>query len=191
MKTRFFAVLFLPLAGCISFGAKPPKQLMTLSATDKVATGVTRTAAAGQTVTILSPSVPAAIAATRVPVYSSGIAIAYVKDAIWIDSPARLFQRLLSETVAAKTGRIVLDVRQYTTDPGLRVQGSLLMFGIDEATSEAVVTYDAVIARGSGLDSRRFEARVPVSIIDATTVGPALNDAANKVTADVATWINQ
>jgi cholesterol transport system auxiliary component len=190
MKTSYVALLLLPLAGCVSFGGKPPKQLLTLSSTSAVAVGVTRTAGAGQTVTILSPSAPAAILAPRVPVYSGSVAIAYVKDAAWVDSPARLFQRLLSETVAAKTGRIVLDLRQYTTDPGLRVQGTLLMFGIDERRSEAVVTYDAVIARDKGaLDSRRFEARVPVGVIDATTVGPALNEAANKVAADVADWI--
>ena len=188
MKTSYVALLLLPLAGCVSFGGKPPKQLMTLSATDKVAIGVTRTAASGQTVTILSPSAPAAILAPRVPVYRGGIAIAYVKDAAWVDSPARLFQRLLSETVAAKTGKIVLDLRQYTTDPGLRVQGNLLMFGIDEDKNEAVVTYEAVIVRDKALDSRRFEARVRVGVIDATSVGPALNEAANKVAADVADW---
>lgn len=189
MMKPFAALLLLPLAGCISFGGKPPKALLTLDANTRVAAGVTRTTPNGQTVTILAPTAPAAIMAPRVPVYRGGTAIAYVKDAAWVDSPARLFQRLLSETVAAKTGRIVLDLRQYTTDPGLRVQGSLLMFGIDEDRSEAVVTYDAVIVRDAGLDSRRFEKRVPVAVIDATTVGPALNDAANAVAADVAAWI--
>jgi cholesterol transport system auxiliary component len=189
MKTSYVALLLLPLAGCVSFGGKPPKQLMTLSATEKVAVGVTRSAASGQTVTILSPSAPAVITGPRVPVYRGGIAIAYVKDAAWIDSPARLFQRLLSETVAARTGRIALDLRQYTTDPGLRVQGNLLMFGIDENKSEAVVTYEAVIVRDKSLDTRRFEARVPVGVIDEMSVGPALNEAANKVAADVADWI--
>jgi cholesterol transport system auxiliary component len=189
MKTPYLALLMLPLAGCVSFGGKPPKQLLTLSAASTVTVGVTRTAASGQAVTILSPSAPAAIVAPRVPVYRGGVAIAYVKDAAWVDSPVRLFQRLLSETVAAKTGKIVLDLRQYTTDPGLRVQGTLLMFGIDEGKSEAVVTYDAVIANDKGLNSRRFEARVPVGVIDATTVGPALNEAANRVAADVADWI--
>ena len=189
MKTSFVALLLLPLAGCVSFGSKPPKQLMTLSSSDKIAIGVTRTATTGQTVTIGLPSAPAAIMAARVPVYRGGVAIAYVKDAAWVDSPARLFQRLLSETVAAKTGKIVLDLRQYTTDPGLRVQGNLLMFGIDEDRSEAVVTYEAVIVREKVLDSRRFEARVPVGVIDAMSVGPALNEAANKVAADLADWI--
>jgi cholesterol transport system auxiliary component len=189
MKTFYLALLLLPLAGCVSFGGKPPKQLMTLNATSTVSAGVTRTAGAGQTVTILMPSSSAAILAPRVPVYRGGLAIAYVKDAAWVDSPVRLFQRLLSETVAAKTGKIVLDLRQYTTDPGLRVQGNLLMFGIDEDKSEAVVTYDAVVVREKGIDSRRFEARVPVGVIDAVSVGPALNDAANKVATDVADWI--
>lgn len=189
MTKAMIALLLLPLAGCVSFGAKAPRQLLTLNATDAVAIGVTRTTANGQTVTILSPSVPAAIAAPRVPVYRGDIAIAYVKDAAWIDSPARLFQRLLSETVAAKTGRIVVDLRQSTGDPGLRIQGTLLKFGIDEARSEAVVTYDAVIVREAELDSRRFERRVRVDVIDALTVGPALNTAANGVASDVADWI--
>ena len=189
MKNSYVAFLLLPLAGCISFGGKPPKQLMTLTATSTIAAGVTRTAGAAQTVTILLPSAPAAILASRVPVYRGGTAIAYVKDAAWVESPVRLFQRLLSETVGAKTGKIVLDLRQYTTDPGLRVQGNLMMFGIDEDKSQAVVIYDAVIMREQGLDSRRFEARVPVGVIDAVSVGPALNEAANKVAADVAEWI--
>ncbi len=189
MKTSYLALPLLLLAGCVSFGGKPAKQLLTLNSTQKIAAGVTRTAAIGQTITILLPSAPAAIAAPRVPVYRAGTAIAYVKDAAWVDSPARLFQRLLSETVAAQTGRIVLDLRQYTTDPGLRVQGSLQMFGIDEDTSEAVVTYDAVILRDKALESRRFEARVRIAVIDAETVGPALNEAANKVATDVAAWI--
>ena len=87
MKTFYVSFLLLPLAGCISFGGKPPKQLMTLTATSTIAAGVTRTAGAGQTVTILSPSAPAAILAPRVPVYRGGTAIAYVKDAAWVESP--------------------------------------------------------------------------------------------------------
>ena len=35
--------------------------------------------------------------------------VAYVKDAQWVEAPQRLFQRLLSETVAAKTPLVVLD----------------------------------------------------------------------------------
>ena len=189
MTKPLFALFLLPLAGCVSLGGKPPKQLLTLNAYQQVAAGVTRTAGPGQTVTIFNPTAPAAIVAPRVPVFRGGVAIAYVKDAAWVDSPVRLFQRLLSETVAAKTGKIVLDLRQYTADPGLRVQGNLQMFGIDEGKGEAVVIYDAVIARANAIDSRRFEARVPVGVIDANSVGPALNEAANKVAADVADWV--
>ncbi len=189
MTKSYAALLLLPLAGCISFGAKPPKALLTLSPATTVTVGATRSAAPGQSITILYASAPVAITSPRVPVYQGGIAIAYVKDAAWVESPVRLFQRLLSETVAAKTGKIVLDLRQYTADPGLRLQGDLSMFGIDADSNEAVVTYDAIITRPTGVETRRFQSRVPVATVDATTVGPALNQAANNVAAEVAGWI--
>lgn len=188
--TRVLSVLLLiPLAGCVSFGAKPPKALLTLTPIATVAANTTRTAAAGQAITIMNPSAPAAITTPRIPVYEQGVAIAYVKDAVWADAPPRLFQRLLSETVGAKTGRVVLDLRQYVADPGLRVQGQLQAFGIDADKMQAVVTYDAVVSRGTGLETRRFEARVPVAAVDALNAGRALNAAANSVADQVADWL--
>jgi cholesterol transport system auxiliary component len=66
----------------------------------------------------------------------------------------------------------------------------LQTFGVDADTSEAVVVYDGVLARGAdAVESRRFEARVPMAAIDAASAGPALNQAANRVAADVAAWI--
>jgi cholesterol transport system auxiliary component len=180
----------LALSGCVSFGPKPPKSLLTLTAAKIVAANSTRTAAAGQTITILYPTAPVAITVPRIPVYDGNAPLSYVVDAAWNDTPVRLFQHLLSETVAAQTGRIVLDLRQYTLDPGLRISGQLQNFGIDARTMQAVVTYDALIVRAGGkIETRRFEARVPVARIDAASVGAPLNQAANMVAGDVATWI--
>jgi cholesterol transport system auxiliary component len=182
--------LALGLTACVSFGAKPPKSLITLTPAVTVPIATTRSAAPGQTVTILYPTAPAAILTTRVPVYAGTGPLSYVVDIAWNDTPVRLFQRLLSETVAAKTGKVVLDLRQYTTDPGQRISGQLIQFGIDGTRNEAVVTYDAIITRdGGGIDTRRFESRVAVSAIDAASVGLPLNQAANAVAADVAAWI--
>jgi len=185
------AVTALALAGCVSFGPKAPKSLVTLTPATTVTVGTTRTAASGQTITILYPSAPVAIASTRIPVYAGNGPVTYVFDIAWNDTPAHLFQRLLSETVAAKTGKVVLDLRQYTLDPGLRVSGQLQQFGVDSTRNEAVVTYDAIISReGGGVETRRFESRVPVTAIDATNVALPLNQAANNVAAEVAAWIN-
>ena len=185
----YSALLLLPLAGCISFGAKPPKSLLTLNSTAAISVGSVRTAGPGETITIMTPSASTAVAAPRIPVYQGGVAIAYVKGAVWVDTPARLFQHMLAETVGAKTGKIVLDLRQYTTDPGLRVMGTLQMFGIDADKSEAVVTYDAVITRGTRFETRRFESRVPVAVINAPNAGAALNRAANTVATEVSDWV--
>ena len=66
------------------------------------------------------------------------------------------------------------------------------MFGIDAATRQAVVTFDAALTRAgkTKVEKRRFEARVPVATIDATTSGTALNQAANQVAVEVAQWVS-
>ena len=62
-------------------------------------------------------------------------------------------------------------------------------FGIDASPQQAVVVFDAVVAQGTDIRTRRFEARVPVSAIEAQAVGTALNQAANQVAAEVADWV--
>ena len=111
--------------------------------------------------------------------------------AVWVEPPARLFHRVLSETVASKTGKVVLDPRQFSTSAGTMVTGQLRQFGVDAGRSEAVIVYDAAMTRAQGgkVDTRRFEARVPVGAVESLPVGRALNEAANKVAGDVADWI--
>ena len=96
--------------------------------------------------------------------------------------------------MAAKSGRVVLDVRQLALDQGTQVTGTLSAFGIDPnagPSGQAVVTYDAAMTSDHGrtVRTRRFEARVPIGLIKPEAVGRALNAAANKVAEDVADWI--
>lgn len=189
-KPYLAALLTLPLTACISFGAEPPPSLLTLTPTSPVTVGQSQTASAASSITITVPVVPQEIATARVPVQATATTVAYVKDAQWVEAPARLFARLVSDTVTARTGRIVLDPGQFALNPGVRLTGELRQFGMDAASSSAVVVYDAALARGENqVEKRRFEARVPVGAINATSVGPALNQAANQVAADVAGWI--
>lgn len=177
------------LSGCISFGAKPPEELLRLTPAQTISPGAGQSVSPGEAIAVLAPGVPAELATNRVPVRSGTTAVAYVKDAQWIEPPARLFQQLLSDVIAARTGRPVLSDRQLNFDPGMRVTGQLRSFGVDEATQSAVVTFDAAIARGTTVQTRRFEARVPVSAIEAAPVGLALNQAANQVAAEIADWL--
>ena len=110
-----------------------------------------------------------------------------------MEPPARQFARLLSDTVTARTGRVVMSGAQSLADPGARLAGELRMFGVDASAREAVVTYDAALVRdeGGALEKRRFEARVPVSAIETGPVGVALNQAANQVAGEVADWVGR
>jgi cholesterol transport system auxiliary component len=189
-QTRPFLALAAALAvsGCLSFGAKPPPTLMRLTSDAQIAPS-SRTAAAGQAITVVPPSAPAELLTPRVPVRTGATAVAYVKDAQWVEVPTILFARLLSETIAARTGRVVLDPKQFTFDPGQRLTGTLQTFGLDADKMEAVLVYDAAISRGESVETRRFEARVPVPALDAASAPAALNQAANQVAAEVAAWV--
>ncbi|HEX8301156.1 ABC-type transport auxiliary lipoprotein family protein [Sphingomonas sp.] len=196
MQKRLFLLaplLAVSLSGCISFGAKPPPSLMTLNSTVDLPVGESQRSNVAATITISVPSVPQELSSSRVPVHSGGTAIAYVKDALWVERPSQLFARLLGDTVTSRTGRLVLTSRQSQLDPGAYLMGELRAFGVDADTGEAVVTYDAALIRGSEtiVEKRRFEARVPVAPVDATTVGVALNTAANQVAAQVADWVGR
>ena len=190
-QMRPFLVLAAALAvsGCLSFGAKPPPTLMRL--TSDVQPGTTaRTAGPGAAITVVPPSVPAELNTPRVPVRSGTTQVAYVKDAQWVEAPNILFARLLSATIAGRTGRVVLDPKQFTFDPGQRLTGTLQAFGLDADRMEAVLVYDAAVSRGKdAVETRRFEARVPVAAIDAANAPAALNQAANRVAAEVAAWV--
>jgi cholesterol transport system auxiliary component len=193
MMKKLSILLTIPLSACISFGAKPPPSLMTLSPASPVPVGAAANSGQARNITIRVPNTPQEIAVTRVPVRATDTSIAYVKDAQWIEPPARLFARLLSDTVQARTGYVVLSNRQSNVDPGAQLTGELRSFGLDAATSSAVVTYDASLLRkgATTFDKRRFEARVPVTAIDAANAAAGLNQAANQVAAEVADWVGR
>ena len=193
MKHLFPAALLLPLAaslgGCISFGAKPPPTLLTLAPARQMAVGEVQSSARAKSLVVQVPVTASSLATVRVPVQATPTTLAYLKDAAWAEPPARLFARLVSDTLTAG-GTVVLSGVQSVDSPAGNLTGELRAFGVDATTREAVVTFDGALTRGgqNAIEKRRFEARVPVAAIDAATVGPALNDAANKVAADVAGW---
>lgn len=192
MSFGLVSLAALGLAGCVSFGAKPPRQLLSLSAAQRVAPGTMRSGSVGGGITVFDPETARALDTVRIPVHVDATSIAYVQDAAWVDSPRHMFQRLLSETIAATGAAIVIDPGQYATDPGRRILGELVEFGIDARSNMATVTYDATLSQagGGGVKRQRFSASVPVGAkIDATSVGGPLNAAANKVAADVAAWV--
>lgn len=186
-------LLAAPLSACISFGAKPPPSLLTITSAAALSVGETQKSNAAGTITIGIPAVSQELSTTRVPVHSSGTVIAYLKNAQWVEQPQRLFARLLADTVTARTGRVVLSYRQSQMDPGAQLTGELRAFGVDETTHEAVVTFDASLMRGADpvFEKHRFEARAPLTKIEAKEVGLALNQAANQVAGEIADWVGK
>ena len=186
------AVAAATLSGCIGLGGKTPPFLLTLDPEAEPPAGAARTAAEAATLTILIPTAPQKLRTTRIPVQQDDASVTYVKDAQWVEAPSRLFQRLVSETVAARTSRVVLDEGQYLTAPGEQLAGQLMEFGVDARSNEVVVAYQAMLvsAGGKTVTQRRFEVREAIDgKVEAKPVGEALTRAANKVAVDVAGWL--
>lgn len=178
------------LSGCVSFGSEPPPSLLTLSADSEIVAGKTTTGAATSAVIVDMPEAARKIENLRLPVQVDDTSLAYLKDAVWVDRPARMFRSLLSETIAARSDRLVLDEVERSGQSDMRLSGTLVDFGYDARTKEAVVTFDAVRRTGSGeIEKRRFQAREDVYEAEAGPVGNAINVAANKVAVEIADWI--
>lgn len=177
------------LSGLLGGGSKAPAYLYTLTSEAPPAPAA-RSAAVGQTVTVRTPVIPKELRTTRVPVQVNPTVIQYVTDLQWVDTPDRLFQSLVEETVRRTTDRVVLDPNQSALDPGLVVTGELNRFGYDAQQRMVIVQYDASLATqgGAHVETRRFEAALPADGT-AETVGPVLNQAANRVAMQVAQWI--
>lgn len=177
------------LGGLLGGGGKTPPSLLRLTP-EAAPVAIQRSAEAGNVVTVRVPEVGAELRTTRVPVHVSPFDVQYVTDLQWVDTPDRLFQDLLSETIRRRTNRVVLSPDNAALDPGLVVTGQLQRFGYDAAAASVILVYDASMSTqgGTRVETRRFEARVP-STPEAAAIGPALNRAANQVALDAAAWI--
>ena len=189
-STLSLALTACSLGGLLGGGAKAPTTLQTLTPEAADPGAMTRAASAGQAVTVEGPAVAKELRTVRVPVQVSPTDIQYVTDLVWVDTPDRLFQRLVSETVRRTTNRVVLDSSLTGLDPGLVLSGQLQKFGYDAQSGQVMVEYDGALstAGGNRVETRRFVATAPADG-SAASVGPALNRAANQVAADVAKWI--
>jgi cholesterol transport system auxiliary component len=130
----------------------------------------------------------------RVPVTVSATEVAYLQEAVWIEKPARLFRRLLGETLRTASGEeqtlLVLDTSDTPLRPTQTLRGTLIDMGYEPGSSSVVVRYEAVHTLDDGrVMSRRFEAREDGVLPEAASVGPAINAAANTVATDVAAWV--
>lgn len=188
-------LLALPLAllltGCISLGGKPPESLLTLSPETRAPAGAGAAAdAARQVIAVLAIDTPAKLDVLRVPVMVSDTELAYLQEAFWVEKPARLFRRLVGETIRARGAALVVDGDDTATLATMSLRGTLIDMGYEAQGSAVVVRFDAVRLDAQGaVTTRRFEARETGVPADGRAVGAALNRAANRVAAEVADWV--
>ena len=192
MKKPAFAALaaLAMLSGCISLGGDPPEQLLTLTPAQTIPDGASSEGSASAALAVQEPSVAQRLNVNRIPVTTSDSTLAYLEEAFWVEKPAALFQSLLSATIRAKGNRLVVAGGEMEYVAQTQLSGELVAMDYDAVTGSVVVRYDAVLElEGGRILTRRFEERVPGIAPEATAVGAALNEAANRVADQVAEWV--
>ncbi len=171
----------------IGGNAKTPDALLTIRADDAVAPAPARST----TIRLSALPVPGELRTLRLPVTTRDTEVQYLVGANWIEQPDRLFQRLLADVVARRTGMIVTDAHSARLVPERELSGRLVSFGLDvrDATPVVRVRYDALLtAEGRAPKTHSFDASEPVADDRPATVAAALNRAANRVAAGIAAW---
>ena len=135
------ATFALALAGCVSLSPDPPESLLTLTATRAAPAGASVTGDAASALAVIEPATDQRLNVARVPVQVSDSSLAYLEDAVWVEKPARLFQRLLSETIRAGGSRLVVAEGDLGYTAANKLSGRLLEMGYDAGTGEVVVRY--------------------------------------------------
>lgn len=180
-------VMLAVLSGCVRIGANPPGSLLSLTPVASPSAGATSSGTLGEATVVLEPTAAAAVSVLRVPVQIDAANVAYIKGAEWVERPSRAFQHLLADTLRARGKGLVVETDRATT--GTRIGGQLLAMGFDAPTRSAVVRFDAMKWLPDGrIETRRFESTMRGIDPEPDEIGPALNEAANKVAGEIADW---
>lgn len=184
------ALACIALPGCVSLGTKVPEQLLRLTPEASAQVGSQVSGQLADAIVVLDPEADRSLDVLRVPVQVSDSSIAYLKDASWVEKPTRQFRGLLAETIRTQTGALVVEGGDFEVTGKTLVGGRLLRMGYDAPSGAVIVRFDATRReRGDGIVTHRFEAVVNNVKPEAKWVGPAMNQAANDVARQVATWI--
>jgi len=178
------------LAGCISLAGKAPKLLIGLTPDRTAAAGAMTGGKVGDALVVLDPQADRKLDVLRVAVQVNATEIAYLKDATWVERPARLMRHLLAEAIRAKGLHLVLEASDDVNGSKQTLAGRLIDMGYDSRLQSVVVRYDALRSNAKGeIEARRFEAVVPGVSAKSEAVAAALNRAANDVAGQVADWV--
>jgi cholesterol transport system auxiliary component len=181
-------VLMTALGACVSIGGgKAPAQLYTLTADAKAPSGTQAAFKPADTLVVAEPDTDRGLATARMAVQVSPTAIAYMKEAFWVERPARCCNLLAEDLRATGKRPVTLDEDGIGTT---RLDGRLLAMGYDAKSHSAVIRYDAVLHHANGeVTMHRFEVTEPDVSPNGGDLAQALNRAANTLAGQVAEWV--
>lgn len=197
LASLFLASMLASCGPIVQIGAKgPPAQSLLLIEADAQPDSSKAAALGGTTLAVEPPQLPAMLQTLRLAVRTSDNEVQYLKAASWAETPSRLVQRLLSDTLTAR-GMAVIDRSQAGARADASLSGMLREFTLDvrnPAAPMVSVRFDAQLTRAGvarPLAIRSFVATEPAPSDSPVDVAAALSRATNRMAGDLAIWTGQ
>lgn len=199
-RATLIAMAAFTVAGCgplVQIGAKsPPAEALLLVEATVATAPQAQVAVKGPTLTVDLPQLPSPLQTLRVAVRTSENEIQYLTAASWAETPNRLLQRLIADTLTGR-GVAVIDRSRANAVADAALSGTLREFTLDVRNPSApmvIVRFDAQLTRAGTarpLGIRRFDASEPVRSEAPVDVAAALSRASNRLAAELANWTSQ
>lgn len=179
----------------VQIGAKaPPAEALLLIEAD-VKPAAQDQVHTAPTIAVELPKLPSMLQTLRVAVRTSDNEIQYLIAASWAETPSRLVQRLLADTLSAR-GLAVVDRSQAGVRADATLSGALREFTLDVRGPAplVIVRFDAQLVQPASarpLIIRRFDASEPAASEAPVDVAAALSRATNRLAAELANWAGQ
>lgn len=112
----------------------------------------------------------------------------------WEDTPGRLFERSLADSLNRTSGLTAVWPLRWTSHPRLTLSGTVTAFALDEGAHRLSVTLECQLKAGEDgreQDTRTFEASVPVSTVEPQALAEAGAKALATVSDEAAAWVER
>ncbi len=119
--------------------------------------------------------------------------IQYLKDMRWSDKPSRLLRPLIAEHIKGQNpDAVILLPTQLEPTPQFRLSGRIAAFQINRDNSTATAKIDMLLisSKTKSAQAKTFAGQVDANISSSSEMASALNRASNKMSVDIAAWVN-
>ena len=195
LSRRFFVLGALGLPGCTALNSLNDAALPRDTYELQPVSVTTRSGRSSNTLLVLEPTAPAAIATDRILIKQDPLSVTYLPDARWSDEVPQMVQSILIQSISTSGGLGFVGLQGAGPVPDTVLLTRIDAFGVEQqadGTFQVRVSCDLTLLRDRDqriLGTQRFAGAVPVSNDQADTIARAFQRLLDGLLPDAVAWV--